>query len=122
MRPSATIRRGTHSLGRRTTQPVISIRAGAKEPGGNASRFVKDAFQELHAFVGDHDLRPEGPPFVIVHEDAVLGDLDIEVGLPIDRPVRGSGRVHGGALPSALTGHSALPGRGAHELDPDEIL
>jgi hypothetical protein len=104
---SASIRAQTHSSAARGGQPVLAIRACTSDH--DAAQFIRDALKELHAFLLDHDLQPTGRPFTLVHRTPTPGTRDIEVGWPTDRPFAGTGRIHSGTLPAALTGQSDQP-------------
>jgi hypothetical protein len=99
MTTRAPIRPGNRS------QAVLAVRARTSER--KAAEFVADALKEIHTFMHDHDLQPTGPPFTIVNRTPRPGTLDIEAGWPIDHPVAGTGRIHGGTLPTMMTGHSS---------------
>jgi hypothetical protein len=103
----ASIRRPTRAPACRGGQPVLAIRACTSDV--NTAQFIRDALEELHGFLLDHDLQPAGRPFTLVKRTRAPGTRDIEVGWPVDRPFAGTGRIHSGTLPAALTGRSGLP-------------
>jgi hypothetical protein len=100
---TSTIRRREHPRSRHVDQPVLAIRASIDER--DAARFVHDALEEIHVFMHGRGLRPAGPPFTIVNRAKETGTVDVEAGWPIDRPVAGADRIHGGMLPTAIAGH-----------------
>jgi effector-binding domain-containing protein len=62
---------------------------------------VDQAFPELYAWLGEHDVEPAGPPFIRVRElDTNRDPLEIEVGVPVEGDVQGDERVRPGVLPA----------------------
>jgi hypothetical protein len=64
-----------------------------------AASFVHEALEDIRSYMQEHDISPAGPPFSIALQADQAGIADVEVGWPVDRPVNGNGRIHGGALP-----------------------
>jgi hypothetical protein len=86
----------------RTEEPhsILSIRARIDDR--EATRFIHDALAEIRVFMHERDVEPAGPPFSLRRSAGQRGIVDIEAGWPLERPIGGSGRVHGGALPASL--------------------
>jgi hypothetical protein len=78
---------------------VVTIRAHIRADA--VADFVADALRDIRAYLQEHHLRPNGPPFSISRAHG--GDeLDVEAGWPILQPVPGTSRIHTGTLPTAL--------------------
>jgi hypothetical protein len=90
-----------HELGRQEAagQPILSIRARVDE--NDAARFIRDALKDIHTYMQEHHIDPAGPPFSIC-QPAGQHVIDVEAGWPLERPVGGTGRIHGGSLPVML--------------------
>jgi effector-binding domain-containing protein len=68
-------------------------------PMGGISGAVDEVFPELFGWLASRGIEPGGPPFIrylVIDMDALLR---LELGVPIPRPVSGSGRVQPGVLP-----------------------
>lgn len=74
--------------------------------------FFDRAFAELAATLADQQLSPAGPAFALYHRPPA-GTADLEVGFPVDRPVRAEGRVGPGTLPAGRT--ARLEHRGTYD-------
>jgi effector-binding domain-containing protein len=57
-------------------------------------------FPELFGWLAEHGITPAGPPFIRYHVIDMAAELEIELGVPVDAPVSGSGRVRPGVLPA----------------------
>jgi hypothetical protein len=60
----------------------------------------KHLFKELKAWMKQERIEPQGPPFLRYHVINMDGEMDIEVGIPVDQALPGNGRVCPGVLPS----------------------
>ena len=56
-------------------------------------------FPELFGWLAEHGITPAGPPFIRYHVIDMAAELEIELAVPVDAPVAGSGRVRSGVLP-----------------------
>ena len=82
----------------RPTQPYLGI-AGRITDGVPA--FVDKAFPELFSWLGEHGIKPSGPPFIRFRELDTDGEpLEIEAAAPVDGEAEGGGRVSAGTLPA----------------------
>ena len=69
-------------------------------PMGGISGAVDDVFPELFGWLASHEIEVAGPPFIrylVIDMDALLR---LELGVPVDAPVAGSGRVQPRVLPA----------------------
>ena len=85
----------------RREQAVLAIRAQTRKE--DSARFVHDALVEIHDYLHDLDIKPQGPPATILNATDQPDTVDIEVAWPIPDPVVGAGRIYCGALPTTLT-------------------
>jgi len=97
-------------------QPIVSIRHRT-----SLSRIAETFGQtlgEIFAYLAQVNARPVGPPFSIYHDPEFKEeDLDIEIGVPAERPLSGNGRVVGSELPAA-TAASTLHAGPYQEIGP----
>lgn len=90
------------------SEPQIELReaqqyVGIRAPVTNGIRdFADNAFPELFGWVFEHGAAPAGPPFLRYHEVDRGGEpLEVEAGVPVERPPDGAnGRVRAAALPA----------------------
>jgi hypothetical protein len=68
--------------------------------------FTRDALQDIRAYMREHDLHPNGPPFAISTGTIDQGMIDVEAGWPIDHPVEGAGAIHTTTLSPTLARHT----------------
>ncbi len=78
--------------------PVASIRA--KVSLREISKELATMLPEAMRAVGEQGIPPIGPPFTRYFNMATAGDIDIEAGFPVARPITASGRVKPGTLPA----------------------
>ena len=82
----------------RPAQPYLGI-AGRITDGVPA--FVDEAFPALFGWLGEHGIKPSGPPFIRFRElDAHGEPLQIEAAAPVETEAQGGERVHAGSLPA----------------------
>jgi effector-binding domain-containing protein len=83
------------------------------------SKVLDKLFKELTAWVKQRGVKPAGPPFLRYHVIDMAGEMDIEVGIPVESAQPGDERVSAGVLPagryaslvyigSGYTGNKAL--------------
>lgn len=61
---------------------------------------IDQGFPELFGWLGSKGIAPAGPPFVrflVIDMDA---DMQIELGVPVEKPIAGDTRIRPGVLPS----------------------
>ena len=93
-----------HGPATRAGQPVISKRGQVAADDSN--RFIREALEDVRAYMHEHDLDPAGPPFAMCIPTAKPGLVDVEAGWPIDRIAQGAGAIHSATLPPAVVRHS----------------
>ena len=89
---------GQPRLDHRPEQPYMGIRT--QTPMKGMSKVVEKLFKEIEVWAKQHNLRPAGPPFLRYHVIDMAGEMDIEVGIPVETPLPGDGRVSAGELPA----------------------
>jgi effector-binding domain-containing protein len=60
---------------------------------------VDTGFPELFGWLAGHGLAPAGPPFIRYHVVDMDGQLEVELGVPLQTAVTGDGRVRPGTVP-----------------------
>jgi effector-binding domain-containing protein len=81
----------------RAEQPYVAIRARLPhaELGALGARFG-----EVFAWLGARGLAPAGPPFFRYDVIDMMGELQVEAGVPVAAAVDGDAQVSSGVLPS----------------------
>jgi DNA-binding transcriptional MerR regulator len=88
-------------LSRRFRTPLSSIAAA-----------VGEAFGVLYGHLARSGARPVGPPLALYHgAEFDPDDLDVELCLPVDRPLSGAAGLDGRALPAATVASTLHAGR-----------
>ena len=82
----------------RAAQPYAGIRTVVTMTSLPAA--LDTAFPQLFAWLGANGITPAGPPFIRYHVIDMDGELDIEVGIPVNGSVQGDTRVRAGELPA----------------------
>jgi len=87
-------------------EPQIQARAAQHYAGipatvamSRISAAVDEAFPELFGWLAGQGIAPAGPPLIRYLIVDMLGELQIELGVPVATPVTASGRVRPGSLP-----------------------
>jgi effector-binding domain-containing protein len=94
-------------------QLVAAIRTRVEEPGT-----VTALFEELEREVARQGARAAGPPALVLHDaDYRECGLGVEVAVPLERPVRPTGRVACCELPGAERMACAMHSGGYAEID-----
>jgi effector-binding domain-containing protein len=105
-------------LERRGALPYVAIRRHVMEQRVAAA--VDSAFPELFRWLGEHGIDPVGPPFIRFLEVDQDGEpLELEVGAPVEDPVRGDDRVQVHALPAGRYVTLLHLGPYRHATEPD---
>jgi effector-binding domain-containing protein len=101
----------------RNEKPYLGIRT--QTPFKGMSKVIGKLFKELSAWAEQQGVAPAGPPFLRLHVIDMAGEMDLEVGVPVEMALPGDGRVTPGVLPagryaslvyvgSGLTGNKTL--------------
>ena len=87
-------------------EPQIQARAAqhyaaipATVATGGIAAAVDDTFPELFGWLAGQGIAPAGPPLIRYLIIDMLGELQIELGVPVAAPITASGRVQPGVLP-----------------------
>jgi effector-binding domain-containing protein len=56
--------------------------------------------RKVYAWLKEHGIAPDGPPFIRYHVINMATKLDIELGVPVANPVAGNSEVRSGELPA----------------------
>jgi effector-binding domain-containing protein len=81
----------------RAAQHYAGIRLTVTMDG--ISGAVDEAFPELFGWLASKGIAPGGPPFIRYLVIDMAAGLQIELAVPVDTPVAGSGRIRPGVLP-----------------------
>jgi effector-binding domain-containing protein len=57
-------------------------------------------FPEVFGWLAERGIAPAGPPFIRYHVIDMDAELEVEFGVPVDKPVQADGRVRPGVLPA----------------------
>jgi effector-binding domain-containing protein len=82
----------------RDEQPYVGIRT--QVPMRQFRKVTPQLLGELFAWLDKRGVPPAGPPFMRFHVIDMKADMDIELGVPVARPLAGDDRVRAGALPA----------------------
>ncbi len=91
-------------------QPVLSIRAVV--PVMELVDFFDEACQEMYAYLEREGVRPAGPPLSLWYSDpeSTPGESEIQVCVPVERPVLPSGRMKPDELPAGQLAYTIHEG------------
>jgi effector-binding domain-containing protein len=81
----------------RPEQPYAGIMASVPMQGLNQ---VADRIPEVFRWLADRGVEPAGAPFFKYNVIDMARELEVEVGVPVARPVAGDGEIIGGVLPA----------------------
>ena len=84
------------AIGTRDEQPYAAIATAVTMDGFDVVESLTD---EVFSWLLRRGLVPSGPPFVRILTSDMEAELDIEVGLPVDEPITGDGRIIAGSIP-----------------------
>jgi effector-binding domain-containing protein len=90
----------TYQIVARKVQPVASIRVKIK--ASEISKQLAILLPEVYAHVNATGAKTAGPPFSRYHSVAD-GEIDIEAGIPVQKPIEAKGRVVNSELPAGRT-------------------
>jgi hypothetical protein len=88
----------------RYSQPALIKRGHVS--ADDLTGFTREALGDIRAYMHEHDLHPDGPPFAISTGSGDEGMIDVEAGWPIDHPVEGAGAIHRTTLSPTLARHT----------------
>jgi effector-binding domain-containing protein len=82
----------------RQEQPYMGIRTAT--PMRELPTVIPRSIGEVFDFLNGHGVQPRGAPFIRYHVIDMQGELDIEIGVPVDAVLAGDGQVQPGILPA----------------------
>jgi effector-binding domain-containing protein len=82
----------------RTEQPYMGIRT--RTPMLGMSKVVNQLFKEMNNWTRKHNVKPARSPFLRFYVIDMEGEMDIEVGIPVETPMENDGWVTAGMLPA----------------------
>ncbi len=82
----------------RTEQPYMGIRT--RTPMLGMSKVVNQLFKEMNNWTRKHNVKPSRAPFLRFYVIDMEGEMDIEVGIPVETPMENDGWVTAGMLPA----------------------
>jgi effector-binding domain-containing protein len=78
---------------------------------------VLNLIKEIHAFLPQWAIRPTGAAIAVFLDDEYREhDIDVEVGIPVDQPFAGTGRIVSRTLPEAKLALSVIHQGGFHSI------
>jgi effector-binding domain-containing protein len=89
---------GEPTIDARAEQHYLGIRTQAPFRGMFAQ--VTEQFKLLNKWLKQHDIKPDGIPFLRYHVIDMAGEMDIEVGVVLSTPSQGDALVKPGILPA----------------------
>jgi effector-binding domain-containing protein len=91
------------------SQPQTAAVIHLKCPRAKIQSEVGPAIREIMAALADQNQKPAGPMFMH-HLTMSASHFDVEVGFPVDAPLKASGRVKAGELPAAKVARAIYRG------------
>lgn len=85
------------NLVERSEQPTLTVHT--RSPVDRLPEVLGPAWGSILAHAAKVGAEPSGPPFVI-YRNMDMRDLDLEIGLPFERPLDGAGDLRAGTLPA----------------------
>lgn len=67
------------------------------------------SYDEVFGCMKEQGANPAGPPFAVYH-NMDMEHLDVEIGFPVDRPIKEKGKVRPGSLPGGRTATTTFKG------------
>ena len=105
----------------RREQQYLGIRGSV--PMGEIGAFIDGSFPELLAYLEAHGIKTAGPPFLRYNVIDMEGELEIEVGVPVEAQLfSDQGRILTGVLPAGRYGTLTYTGEYAGLIDANEAL
>src|SRR5690349_4518475 len=88
---------GKPKIDDRTEQNYMGIRT--QTPFKGMFAVITKLFKEMNAWIKKQGIEPAGPPFLRYHVIDMEGEMDVEVGFPVAKPMPADGRVTPSVLP-----------------------
>jgi effector-binding domain-containing protein len=80
----------------RTAQPALIVRT--RTPVFRLGKAIGKAFEAIEAYLAQQNEQPAGPPFVMYYNTNMFA-LDVEIGFPVKRPLKGTGEIQPTEIP-----------------------
>ena len=101
-----------------TTKPIIDERperhtAGIrlKAPIRDFKKIIPPTLTEVLGWVREHGVQTGDPPFMRLYVIDMDGEMDLELGVPVARPIQPDGRITPGVLPAGRYASLIYTGR-----------
>jgi effector-binding domain-containing protein len=101
---------GKPKIDYRPEKPYMGIRT--QTPMKGMSKVVDSLFKEMARWVNQLSVESAGPPFLRFYVIDMAGEMDIEVGFPVAKPLPGDKRVSAGQLPAGRYASLVYTGSG----------
>ena len=89
---------GQAKIDERAAQPYLGLR---RQVGMQAlPEAIPQGIDAVFGYLAEQGLAPAGPPFMRMHVVNMEGEMDMEVGVPVEAPAPGNDRIRPGVLPS----------------------
>ncbi|HEU5100539.1 MAG TPA: GyrI-like domain-containing protein [Roseiflexaceae bacterium] len=85
-------------LEQRGDQHYVGIRT--QVPSSKFKKIIPQFLDELFAWLGKQGVQPVGAPFMRYHVINMAGNMDVELGVPVDSALAGDQRVRPGVIPA----------------------
>lgn len=85
------------TLEHRPVQHFAGIRTLTTMP--NLGSAIMENHDRIYRWLGENNIEPSGPPFIRYHVIDMQGDMDVELGVPVAKPIEGNGTVKSNTLP-----------------------
>ena len=89
---------GKPKIDERKAQNYAGIRT--KVPSKQFKKLIPASLDELFAWLGKQGVSPAGTPFMRYHVINMEGNMDVEIGVPIAKAMKGDDRVSPGIVPA----------------------
>ena len=101
---------GKPKLDDRKKQPYVGIRT--QVPISKIRKLIPQLLGEVAAWLKEKGVAPSGPPFIRFHVIDMAALMDIELGWPVAKAVRGDKRVSAGTIPAGRYASLVYTGNG----------
>ncbi len=96
--PCATAAQTEPRIERRPAQSYVAVRSQVTMMGLGVA--IPKGIGQVFGWLANHNVTPAGPPFTRYRVIDMARELDIEVGVPVAKPVSASSPVHSGTFPA----------------------
>jgi effector-binding domain-containing protein len=79
---------------------IIYMGIRTQTPFKGMFKVADKLFKEMNKWVKQHNVELAGPPFLRYHVIDMAGEMDIEVGFPVAKPMPDDERVRAGVIPA----------------------